>query len=224
MTVQELYKRFQLMINKNDTNEGVNILPAVFVLLYNSETQRWLNEEFKKNQDNIDLNLIQKLFAPDYKLTLVNKSEDYIEYLLPDDYFQIYGSYSLVDRGPCTKIRIANFEKKPANLVPILSDEDSKPSFDYQEAPFVLANNNVRIYFDSDYTIGESFLNYYRIPRKIDMEGYVGFDGIPSTNIDPELDDFNSIQILARVAAEVDREIHNSEGIQYDKDRINTEF
>lgn len=212
------------MINKNDTNEGVNILPAVFVLLFNSETQRWLNEEFKKNQDSIDLNLIQQIFYPEYKLTQVNKGSDFIEYSLPDDYFQIYGSYSLADRGPCTGVRIANFEKKPANLVPILSDEDSKPSFDYQEAPFVLANNYVRIYFENDYTITDSFLNYYRVPRKIDMEGYIGFDGKPSTNIDPELDDYNTLQILARVAAEVNRETENSEGIQYSKDRINTEF
>lgn len=224
MTVQELYKRFELMINKNDTNEGVNILPAVFVLLFNSEMLRWLNEELKKDIDNLDINLIQQLFISDFLLTETNRQKTFIEYPAPNDYFQIEGSWSYADRDLCKGIKISNFEKKPGNIVPILADDDSIADFDYQEAPFILGNNNLKLYIGPDYTIKETFVNYYREPKKIDMEGYIHFDGTPSTNIDPELDDFNNLEILARVAAEVDRQTENSEGIQYSKDRINTEF
>jgi len=223
MTVQELYKRFLLMINKNDTNAGVNIPPAEFVLLFNSEMLRWLAEELKKDEDNIDINMIELLLQTDYPLNLVNEQKEFIEFEMPSDFFQVYGSYSLADRGPCTGIKIFNYEIKPGNLIPILQDEDNKPSFDYQEAPFIVGADKLKVYFD-DYTVRETFLNYYRSPRNIDMEGYINFSGEESTNIDPELDDHNCVQVLTRLAIEINREVENGEGFQFSKDRQNSEF
>lgn len=223
MTVQELYKHFLLMVNKNDTNSGINIPPSHFVLLFNAEMLRWLAEELKKDEDNIDINMIEFLLLTDYPLTVINKQKEFIEFTMPSNFFQVYGSYSFVDRGPCTGVKIFNYEKKPGNLIPILQDEDNKPSFDYQEAPFIIGGDKLKLYFD-DYVIQDTFLNYYRQPNKIDMEGYINFQGVKSTNIDPELDDFNNLQILARVATEINRQVENQEGIQLSKDRTNTEF
>ena len=223
MSVQELYKRFLMMINKNDTNAGVTIPPAEFVLLFNAEALRWLAEELKKDEDNIDVNKIDQLFNPNVELTLFEKHEKFLDFTLPDDYFQVYGSYSFADRGICQGVRIANYEKKPGNLVPILSDSDNRPSLNYQEAPFVLTENSLRLYFD-DYEVKSTFVNYYRTPNKIDMEGYINFDGEQSTNIDPELDDFNNLEILARVAKEINRQVENTEGFQLAGERVNSEF
>jgi hypothetical protein len=223
MSVQELYKRFLMMINKNDTNAGVTVLPADFVLLFNAEALRWLAEELKKDEDNIDVNKIDQLFNPNVKLTLAEKHEKFLDFTLPDDYFQVYGSYSFADRGPCQGVRMANYEKKPGNLVPILSDSDNRPSFDYQEAPFVLTENVLRLYFD-DYEVKNTFVNYYRVPKQIDMAGYINFNEEPSTNIDPELDDYNNLEILARLAKEIDRQNRDGEGIQMDAERVNSEF
>jgi hypothetical protein len=211
------------MINKNDTNAGISILPAVFVLLYNAEMLRWLAEELKKDEDNIDVNMIDQLYKPDVLLTVLAKYEKFIDFILPSDYFQVYGSYSFASKGLCNGVKISNYEKKPGNLIPILADADNKPSLDYQEAPFVLSEGNLRLYI-GDYTVGDSFVNYYRVPNNIDMEGYLHFDGTPSTNIDPELDDFNTLEILARVAIEVQRQIENGEGFQFAQERKNTEF
>lgn len=211
------------MINKNDTNEGVFIPNYNFVLLYNSEKDRWLAEELKKDEDNIDINKIQELFILNFKLKLVNKSDSFIVFELPDDFFQIYGSYSIASCDNCKGITISNYERKPGNLVPLLSDDANKPSFDYQEAPFVVAGNEMILYFDK-YAVGDTFLNYYRKAGEIDMEGYEHFDGTPSTNIDPDIDDFNCIEILDRIVIEITREIENGEGFQFSKDRENQEF
>ena len=211
------------MINKNDTNAGVTILPAIFVLLFNAESLRWLAEELKKDEDNIDVNKIDQLFNPDTLMEVLEKGKKFIDYSLPDDYFQVYGSYSVVDRDLCTGVVMANYEKKPGNLIPLLHDADNKPSFDYQEAPFILTENKLRLFFD-DYTVKETFVNYYRTPKPIDMAGYTHFDGTESTDIDPELDDFNNLEILARVAKEVLRQIENGEGFQLAEERVKTEF
>jgi hypothetical protein len=226
MTVQELYKRLLLMVNKNDTNEGIYVPKGNFILLYNSEQQRWLAEELKKDIDNIDSNLIELLFLPDVPVTasgVANKKLKFIDFNLPSDFFQVYGSYSFADRGRCKNVQIWNWEKKPGDTIAFRSDENSKPSFDYQEAPFLMGGDKIRLYFD-DYLVKDTYVNYYRLPKNIDIEGYPHFDGSASTNIDPELDDYNAIQVLARVAVEIDRQVNNSEGVQFDKDRINTEF
>jgi hypothetical protein len=222
MTVQELYKRFLLMINKNDTNEGVNIPVGNFVLLFNSEMQRWEGEELKKDEDNIDINMIQLLWVPDADLgTPTTTTKEFIEYAVPLDYFQIYGTYSYASKDACKEVTIFNYEKKPGNIIPILQDGAAGPEFDYREAPFIVGSDKIRIY-KGDYTVDKSFVNYYRLPKDIDMIGYTHFDGTESTDIDPELDDYSCVEVLEKLAVEISRQITDGEKFQFDKDRTAT--
>lgn len=214
------------MLNKNDTNDGINIAPGVFVLLYNAEMLNWLEEELKKDEDNIDVNKIEFLFLSDFKVETFappDNNKKFIEFILPEDFFQIYGSWSYADRNECKDMKIFNWEKKPGNIIAVLSDENSKPSFDYQEAPYTVGADKIKIYFD-DYIVKDTFINYYRTARKIDIEGYIHFNGDPSKNVDPELDEQSTLEILARVVTEAEREIDNAEGLQIAKDRTNSEF
>lgn len=223
MIVQELYKRFLLMINKNDTNEGASIPVGNFVLLFNSEMQRWEGEALKKDEDNIDINMIQLLWVPDLDLGNPTKiGKEFIEYAVPDNYFQIYGTYSYVSKGECRQVKLSNYEKKPGNIIPILQDGAAGPDFDLREAPFIVGSDSIRIYKSDDYTIEKSFVNYYRLPKNIDMEGYTHFDGTESTNIDPELDDYSCVQVLEKVAVEIARQTADAERFQLDKDRTIT--
>lgn len=214
------------MVNKNDTNNGVNISPGNFVLLYNAEQLTWLAEELKKDEDNIDVNLIELLYSSDVKVLpsgVADKKLKFIEFSLPGDFFQVYGGYSFADRGQCKDNIIYLWERKPGDTIAIRSDEGSKPSFDYQEAPFTIGGDKMKVYFD-DFVVKTAYINYYRTPNDIDIEGYIHFDETPSKNIDTELDNFNALQILARVAAEINRETDNVEGLQLAKDRIAKEF
>jgi hypothetical protein len=222
MTVQELYYRFSLLINKNDTNEGVKIPEASFVLLFNSEMLRWLGEELKKDSDNIDINMIELLWVPNKPLQVSRIEEEFIEHLAPSDFFQIYGTFSIASTKECTGIKIFNYEKKPGNIIPILEDRAEGPSLEYEEAPFVVGGDKVIIYKGKDYNIDRSFINYYRIPKYIDIEGYTHFDGTQSTNVDPELDDYNCVQVLEKLAVEISRQTTDSEKFQFDKDRTLT--
>lgn len=215
------------MVNKNDTNTGVNISPGNFVLLYNDEQLTWLAEELKKDEDNIDVNLIELLYLSDFPVTVsgvADKKLKFIEFDLPGDFFQVYGGYTFADRGQCKDTIIYLWERKPGDTIAIRSDEGSKPSFDYQEAPFTIGDDKMKVYFDDFVIKKTSYINYYRTPNNIDIEGYIHFDETASTNIDTELDDFNALEILRRVAAELNRETDNVEGLQLAKDRLTKEF
>lgn len=222
MTVQELYFRFSLLINKNDTNEGVKIPEANFVLLFNSEALRWEGEELKKDEDNIDVNMIELFWVPDKLLKVKQVHKEFIEYFAPDDFFQIYGTYSIASTKECSGIKIFNYEKKPGNIIPVLEDRSEGPSFEYEEAPFIVGGDKVRVYKGDDYNIDKTYINYYRVPQKIDMAGYTHFDGTESTNVDPELDDYSCVQVLEKLAVEISRQTTDGEKFQLDKDRTLT--
>ena len=224
MTVKELYKRFLIKINKNDTNEGIKIPVGVFVLLFNSEVLKWLTEELKKDIDNIDSNLIELFFIPDYKLTDPTGGTGFIDYPEPSNFFQAYGSYSYATRGNCKNVKIFNYEIKPGNVIPVTQDVNSNGDFDYEEARFVMTGNNVRLYVGPDYQVTDSYLVYYRQPKYIDMVGYKHFDGTPSVNIDPELDDHSCEEVISRMALEVARIDADVERVQLDSNRLDKEF
>ena len=96
--------------------------------------------------------------------------------------------------------------------------------FEYEEGRFILNEGKVRIYFGKGYNISNSYLVYYRQPAYIDMRGYKHFDGTPSIDIDPELDDYNCDQVLNRMALEVSRIDTDAERAQMDSNRIDKEF
>ena len=46
---KELYKKFLLKINKNDTNSNVKVPISQFVLIYNEQQRLWLDNIIKLN-------------------------------------------------------------------------------------------------------------------------------------------------------------------------------
>lgn len=223
MKSREIYKKFELKINKNDTNEGISIPVGLFVMGFNIEAELWESETLK-NEDDASLQYIQELLETDFEVKILEKNSNFAICELPTDLFRYEGSYSLVDKDECTDIRIYNFEKKTKNLIPILADDFSNPSLDYEEAPCIVTKDKLKIYFD-DYQIKKTFINYYRKPVKIDLAGYVRVDGTTSTvDVDSDLSDSNIESILNRMALEVKRQNENQEGFYYAKDRMKSEI
>lgn len=222
MTTQEIYKRFLLDINKNDTNEGISILPSHFVLLFNTEALRWLSEKLSEDADNQKIDHLNELLETDVKLTKVKEYEDSIEFQLPDTFHWYASSYSKADRGECKGVKIFNFEKKPLGFIATLADDFSRPSFDYQETPFVISKNKMKVYFD-DFTIKTVYASFYRKPKKLDMAGYEHFDGTPSADVDTDLSDESIDEVITRLTAKVTAQYQDAERFQYAKERIVSE-
>lgn len=222
MNSREIYKRFLLKINKNDTNDGISILPSLFVLIFNNERFRWLGEYLKNNGDNIKLDRLDGLLESDVPLVQFQVGDGWVEYTLPDNFYRHSSSYALVNKGNCTNIPFFYFEKKSLGFSANLADDSTKAHFEYEEGPCLFTNGKVKVYTD-DFIIVKLLTSFYRVPNAIDIEGYTKIDGSASTNIDSELSDDNVDEIINRVAMEVIREYQDDDAAQFAKDRIGTE-
>ena len=218
----DIYKRFLLKINKNDSNDGIAILQSHFIILFNTESTRWLGEKLKGDGDNIKLDQLDTLLEPNVELKLVKKYDDSVEFQLPENFYRHASSYSIVDKGNCKGVKIFNFDKKALGLTATLADDFSKPQFDFEETPFIITHNKMKIFYD-DFEIKRVFETYYRVPTQIDIAGYNHPDGTPSTDIDSDLVPDSIDEILNRLAVEVNRQYQDNESVALRKDAINTE-
>lgn len=222
MGPNEIYKRYLLKINRNDSNEGANVLKSLFVIDFNSQAENWLFERLDKDGDNIKLDGLDTLLEPDKELTKLTVFDDSVEFQLPDNFRRHASSFSIVDNGNCKGVKIYNFDKKSLGFTAILADKFSRPSWDFEETPFLITKNRMRVYFDG-FEIKKCFSTYYRRPGLIDIAGYKRFDGNPSTNIDSDLPDMAIEEILNRMAVDATRKFQDPEGFQFNKERVTTE-
>jgi len=222
MTSKEIYKRFLLEMNKNDSNEGANILVSHFVLLFNTERLRWLSEFFNDDSDNWKLTTIDNLLEIDMLLKKVKTYEDSVEFEIPSNFFRQSSSFSIADKDNCKGKKIFNFEKKALGFQTTLADDFSAPQFDYEETPYVITKKKLRVYF-KDFTIKKAYLSFYREPKPIDISGYIKIDGSESTDLDTDLTDEQIDSVIERVVKRVSGKIGDIEKHQIANERISTE-
>lgn len=222
MTSREIYKRFLLKINKNDSNDGVNILPSHFVLLFNTQRLVWLGERLRDDADNAKLDRLQELVSTDVQLPVKKEHDSSVDFTLPEDLYRYISSYSLASQDKCKKRKIFNFEQNTLNLTAVLADAFNRPNFKFEETPCIQKSGTLKVYFE-DFKIESVFLSYYRQPKAIDIAGYRKIDGSASVDADTDLSDENIDEVLNRIAVEVLREYQDGEGFQLAKDRIAVE-
>ncbi len=223
MTSLQAYQNFLIKVNRNDSNSNINVPKGKFVVLFNEHSKRWLKQKLKRKLSTNELDELSSLLVDDFQLSLLgNKHIDHYDFELPDDFFDISSSFSIVEKGECTRA-LDNWPVKDKNIRVLLRDSNFKPSFEYEETLCTAANNKLKVYFD-DFKIKETYLSYYKQPKDIDIAGYITVDNQPSITIDPDdLPDFAVNEIVNRCALEVNGITENVEGFQISKDRITTE-
>jgi hypothetical protein len=223
MTSIEAYKNFLLRLNKNDSNTNINISKGEFVLIYNHQKDRWFEEKLDSKNNSIDIHDLGILYEVDKELIEIEKTINSVKFKLPDNFGKFDSSYSLASKKECKDRPLVNWLVKPKNLSVLLQDTNNKPSFEYEETICILSNDKLVVYKDN-FSIDKVYLSYYKLPKKIDIEGYIKIDGILSTTIDPDDLDDNSIhEIINRCVIEVIRSYENPQGFQLAQERIKTE-
>lgn len=212
----ELYKSYQLKLNKLSTNDNIDISPGEFVLIYNEVKNKWLISKYR-NVSTRYLDDIQDLIESDYKLTKNVETATFDEFLLPDNFFDYIRSYSECSQGACTGRVLYNNEVKLVNLNQYLSDEYNTPSFDFEETIVTFSDGKLQVY-KKDFVIDSVFFTYYRYPKAIDIAGYTK-SGIPSTNVDPELKDAQLNEIIDMCVIETQRIYSDIEGLNLSQTR-----
>lgn len=220
ITSKELYKKFLLKINKNDTNSNVKVPKSQFVLIYNEQIRVWLNNIIDLNESSDYIDDIQELLILDEELEFIKAGKINDTYKLPDNFYRRATGYCFASKGNCTDNSCVVWFIKPKNLDIYLKNTNLSPSFEYQETIALINNDKVSIY-KTDFNINEFYVNYYQEPIEIDIEGYTKIDGSASVNINTNLSKVNAEEVLNLAALEALRNYENSESAQLAASRIN---
>ena len=167
MKASEAYEKYITKSEKNSVNDGLSTDKGRFVLLYNEYQNRFVEYIYeKKNED--DIRYIQKLLVEPQPLQYKTKNKNYYSFELPEDYFDFSNVYSKASKGNCVNKSLDLFEIKDSSRNIILSDEFTSPSFEYRESPFIISDDEIKV-FITDFQIDSVILSYYRYPKQIKL-------------------------------------------------------
>lgn len=187
MKIKEIYNQFRLLIEKNATNNKLNVDLARFILLFNFTTKRFQNYILeKRNEDAI------RMLAPFLTLnkTLTEISEEtseYTTYKKPCDYFEFSNVTIKATKGNCKNKILLAHEIKSENVHQYLFDNFTKPSFLARETLYLMSQDGLTVYKDLDFNLSQVQLSYYREIPEADIAGYKHLDKTESQDIDTEL-------------------------------------
>lgn len=213
MTPQEAYKKFLLKVNKNDTNANVKVPKSQFVLLFNEEKRKFMDEVSSRQENSDYIEDIEELLELDKELIKVSEQTNKTNFTLPPRFYKRVGGYSVATKGSCKNITLTNWFIKPKDKDVLAGNSNQSPSFEYRETLALLNSGKVSVYKDG-FTINKAYLSYYREPLDINIAGYKQLDGQPSVNAATDLSDRNIDLIIDRAATEAVRNYQSTEQLQ----------
>lgn len=220
---QEAYKKLLLKVNKNDTNQNVKVSKGEFVLLFNEQKRKYLDNILAEYQDSDYIETLSDILVVDAKLNKLFEDERKAIFELPSDYYDKASSYSIASKGDCKNQVIINWHIKPKNKNLFTPNENINPSFEYRETIALLSKDGL-VVFKDNFTVDEVYLSYYYEPKDLDMAGYTKVDGTPSADVQTELSDGDVEYILDRTTSEILRNYQNTEGLQFALNRQTADF
>jgi len=200
MTTNQTYQSFIIKINESATTDSLSCDKGRFVNLYNNVQNRII-ESFLDRRFEDDIRYLQRILVDDLKISSSQDHLDHQDFKLPENYFDFSNAYALATKDTCKKAKIDLFEIKDENRNNILTDEYSKPSFKFREAPFNIASDKIKVYTGQDFQINDLVLSYYRYPVQI---GLIDSENPESdfNNKNPEFDDKLMNRIIGLCASE----------------------
>lgn len=222
MKISEAYVTFVDLVNRNLTNNNLNVDKPRFINLFNKvsiEYVSWILD--KRNDDGI--RFVSPLLVLEAPLTIEEIREDFSSFYLPQDYFDLANFHVYATKGKCKDIRLKTFEVKSEDIEELLNDDSNAPSFEYRETFYLVNSNRVTVYQD-DFKVTKATLSYYRYPKKVDIAGYIHLDGTASNDTDPEFDDKAVHRILTAMAKQFASSNGDSTAYQLNKDKLFSEI
>jgi len=186
MKVKEIRDQFRLLIEKNATNNKLNVDTARFILLFNFVTKRFQNYILeKRNEDAI--RMLAPFLTLNKPLSVSEESETYTTYEKPEDYFEFSNVTIKATKANCKNKILLAHEIKSENVHQYLFDNFTKPSFLARETLYLMSQDGLTVYKDIDFNLSEVQLSYYREIPDADIAGYKHLDKTESQDIDTEL-------------------------------------
>jgi hypothetical protein len=181
-------------------------------------------DAFKKRYEDL-----QRLVVTYKDLSLTLKNSQLWQYaanldLLSPKYMFYVDAYVIASKDRCIdrKIWINKDLSKHGDLSLLLNNDHYKPSFEYQETFNSLSSNEMSIYTDGTFTPSKLWISYMRYPVYIDKVGYIKFNGVPSTNVNCELEEYLEDELLDLTVENLAMYIENQSAVQMAAYRIKT--
>ncbi len=230
--IQEMIYDFKMKADKLDSKDFKDIpLPQIIRLLNEAQIITVLSrygqnnlykEGFEANQKRIDelsvLTVVDENLACNkvgtniYSSDLVKTKYKYL-FLLRANF--------LASTSNCFDLEMSGIQVKTDDLDRILTSSFDSPSLEWRETPYRIANNSLRVYSDSSFTITQATIDYLRYPNDMDVEGYVHFDGTKSKTQECELPEFLRKTIVNNAVLSLKEDLKDN--IQYEQIRLQTD-
>jgi hypothetical protein len=238
--VDSLLYKIDQRLNKLSTNEHQQIQLEDKILALNEAQIKLIKQKvdgisvvsglgldsFKKRYEDLQSLIINYNNQPlplQLKNPEINQWCAYMDDLSPKYMFYL-DSYILADKGRCKnrKIWINKELAKHTDVSLLLNNNHYKPSFEYQETFNTISSNEISIFTDGTFTPKEIYIMYMRYPKYINKEGYIMFNGSPSTNQDCELEEYLEDELLDLTVQNLAMYTENASAAQSAQFRIQT--
>lgn len=198
MNSEEAYIYFTNLVEKNSTNNNLNVDKPRFVEWFNFASKTYQTDILNNRLDSTIREMSP--FLRDSELYIVSTEDTYDTFAKPIDYFDVANVFIVVKKDNCKASDFTLNEEKVDNVHIALYDENLKPSFKARESFYYLSEDGISIYHGGDFDIESARMLYYIEIPKIDISGYIHLDGSSSSNINPQTDDKTTVKILQMMA------------------------
>jgi hypothetical protein len=197
--VNELIYEFELKLNSLDRQDNQQIFIENKLIHLNNAQMTWIKsklnpnnlykagyESFRKRIDDLQI-----LKVNNYEITVKKEDNEAHPNYSADlssikDYMFYISSFAKAKTKKCSDTISVDLIKE-GELSTKYSNDNYSPSFIWRKTIGTMGSDKLYVYVDDEFTIENVRLTYLRIPKKIDKEGYIDFNGKDSVNQDCEL-------------------------------------
>ena len=192
--ITRLLYKLDMKLNKLASNEHQSIHDVDKILALNEAQLKLIKQKANLlDSTKVIYNEFAVLIIPSEKLTAVNTNDEYKSYYvdldeLSQEYYLFLEAVALCTKENC-KDRAVYLNRliKHGDLYTANANEHTKPSFEYQETFGIISSGKLYIYTDGTFEVNDVYITYARYPQKVNIAGYIDFDGTPSFDQDCEL-------------------------------------
>src|SRR5699024_6858059 len=182
MTIQDSYLYFLNIVEKNSTNNNLNVDKPRFIEWFNYSISKYQEDVLKRGRRNDEIRELSPFLKMSDDLIEKESNDLFDIFYNPDNYFDLSSVLITAKKGACSVNDFILDEQQSENVHIKLTDENYKPSFKARETFYTLMDGGVAIYHNSDFKIDSARMLYYKPIPKVDISGYIKQDGSSSTD------------------------------------------
>lgn len=228
--IREFLQDIDLKLNKVGTNDHQSVPPEDKIRFINDAIINLIKQKLSENnifRSGIDSNTkryddLQTLVVGQ-KLLLKQSTNTIYSANLVEPYMFYIGGFIIADKDSCSNRVIVVRLTKHADVNMVIINNNTKPSFEYQETIGTISENIINIYTDGSFKPNEIHIEYIKYPKKVDVAGYEHLYGETSTNVDSDLPYYLKEEIVDIAVRNIAMSIDNQNIVQNTTQKLQNE-